>query len=512
MSEFYLFSNIIKKIGFFITKFKNNEIDKNHLNKKMFVILNLILKIKKISNKKINKILPNHNKIINNIYSIEYELVKNRKIDPKIKNPNDIKLEIERIKKFEDEIITNEINKVKKDLMKDLLIPTLNFYIPFNYLSFTFENDYYNNIINKDFIYNNNCEEFVFEQEPILNINNNNNNFETDLITNLIKLNEEEFIQNNNNNDNNDNFNDNINIDINFDNNNFSLDFKEFKYNLNLNSSKISINNNNNNKEDEISYNSMNISNVKTSESSYSDNQNIFLYKIDFEEDDVNFSICKKFQTISLKTFNENFLDFKKTENLLKLMNIEYLNLIFNFFNIIKNQSIKTVDFLQDQLFLNYIKAFIFKIGINNKNDYDDFLLIFNKKITFENFVEYFNKILNSDNKIIKIKYLLYLIIYSNDNKLFFDNINQPENYKINENQINFLFSFFSCNVFKNDDYFNEVKKNLFNLYNNRYNVNNVSNNSNESNYVNKENNCLYNEYELNKFIIILEIINESLD
>ena len=497
MSEFNLFSNIFNKIGFFITKFKNNEIDKNILNKKIFVILNLILEIQKFSYKKINKILPNHKKIINNIYLIEYEMIKIRKIDPKIKNPNIIKFEIEKIKKMEDEIITNEIKKVENELTKDLTIPTLNFYIPFNYLSFTFENDYYNNITNKEF-YNNNNEEFYFEQEPILN-NKNNNNFETDLLTTLNKLNDQEFIQNNNN-----------NIIIN-DNNFDNLDFKEFK--SNLNSSKYSINNiyNINYKEDEFSYYSMNISNVKTCESSYVENQNI-LYKIDFEVEDENFSISKKFQTISLKTFNEKFLDFKNTENLLKLMNIDYLNLIFNFYNIIKNQANKTVDFLQEKLFLNYIKIFIFKIGISNKNDYDDFLLFFNKKITFETFVEYFNKILNSDNKIIKIKYLLYLIIYSNDNKLFFDNINQPENYKINENQINFLFRFFSCNVFKNDVYFIEVKKNLFNLYNNRFNnVNNVINNSNENNYVNKENNCINNNFEFNKLFIILEIINENL-
>ena len=497
MSEFNLFSNIFKKIGFFITKFKNNEIDKNILNKKIFVILNLILEIQKFSYKKINKILPNHKKIINNIYLIEYEMIKIRKIDPKIKNPNIIKFEIEKIKKMEDEIITNEIKKVKNELTKDLTIPTLNFYIPFNYISFTYENDYYNNITNKEF-YNNNNEEFYFEQEPILN-NKNNNNFETDLLTTLNKLNDQEFIQNNNN-----------NIIIN-DNNFDNLDFKEFK--SNLNSSKYSINNiyNINYKEDEFSYYSMNISNVKTCESSYVENQNI-LYKIDFEVEDENFSISKKFQTISLKTFTEKFLDFKNTENLLKLMNIDYLNIIFNFYNIIKNQANKTVDFLQEKLFLNYIKIFIFKIGISNKNDYDDFLLFFNKKITFETFVEYFNKILNSDNKIIKIKYLLYLIIYSNDNKLFFDNINQPENYKINENQINFLFRFFSCNVFKNDVYFSEVKKNLFNLYNNRFNnVNNVINNSNENNYVNKENNCINNNFEFNKLFIILEIINENL-
>ena len=497
MSEFNLFSNIFKKIGFFITKFKNNEIDKNILNKKIFVILNLILEIQKFSYKKINKILPNHKKIINNIYLIEYEMIKIRKIDPKIKNPNIIKFEIEKIKKMEDEIITNEIKKVKNELTKDLTIPTLNFYIPFNYISFTYENDYYNNITNKEF-YNNNNEEFYFEQEPILN-NKNNNNFETDLLTTLNKLNDQEFIQNNNN-----------NIIIN-DNNFDNLDFKEFK--SNLNSSKYSINNiyNINYKEDEFSYYSMNISNVKTCESSYVENQNI-LYKIDFEIEDENFSISKKFQTISLKTFTEKFLDFKNTENLLKLMNIDYLNIIFNFYNIIKNQANKTVDFLQEKLFLNYIKIFIFKIGISNKNDYDDFLLFFNKKITFETFVEYFNKILNSDNKIIKIKYLLYLIIYSNDNKLFFDNINQPENYKINENQINFLFSFFSCNVFKNDVYISEVKKNLFNLYNNRFNnVNNVINNSNENNYVNKENNCINNNFEFNKLFIILEIINENL-
>ena len=498
MSEFNLFSNIFNKIGFFITKFKNNEIDKNILNKKIFVILNLILEIQKFSYKKINKILPNHKKIINNIYLIEYEMIKIRKIDPKIKNPNIIKFEIEKIKKMEDEIITNEIKKVENELTKDLTIPTLNFYIPFNYLSFTFENDYYNNITNKEFYNNNNNnEEFYFEQEPILN-NKNNNNFETDLLTTLNKLNDQEFIQNNNN-----------NIIIN-DNNFDNLDFKEFK--SNLNSSKYSINNiyNINYKEDEFSYYSMNISNVKTCESSYVENQNI-LYKIDFEVEDENFSISKKFQTISLKTFTEKFLDFKNTENLLKLMNIDYLNIIFNFYNIIKNQANKTVDFLQEKLFLNYIKIFIFKIGISNKNDYDDFLLFFNKKITFETFVEYFNKILNSDNKIIKIKYLLYLIIYSNDNKLFFDNINQPENYKINENQINFLFSFFSCNVFKNDVYISEVKKNLFNLYNNRFNnVNNVINKSNENDNVNKENNCI-NNFEFNKLFIILEIINENL-
>ena len=501
MSEFNLFSNIFNKIGFFITKFKNNEIDKNILNKKIFVILNLILEIQKFSYKKINKILPNHNKIINNLYLIEYEMIKIRKIDPKIKNPNIIKFELEKIKKIEDEIITNEIKKVENELTKDLTIPTLNFYIPFNYLSFTFENDYYNNITNKEFYNNNNNnEEFYFEQEPILN-NKNNNNFETDLLTTLNKLNDQEFIQNNNNNI--------IINDNNFD--NFFLDFKEFK--SNLNSSKYSINNiyNINYKEDEFSNYSMNISNVKTCESSYVENQNI-LYKIDFEVEDENFSISKKFQTISLKTFNEKFLDFKNTENLLKLMNIDYLNLIFNFYNIIKNQANKTVDFLQEKLFLNYIKIFIFKIGISNKNDYDDFLLFFNKKITFETFVEYFNKILNSDNKIIKIKYLLYLIIYSNDNKLFFDNINQPENYKINENQINFLFSFFSCNVFKNDVYISEVKKNLFNLYNNRFNnVNNVINNSNENDNVNKENNCINNNFEFNKLFIILEIINENL-
>ena len=65
--------------------------------------------------------------------------------------------------------------------------------------------------------------------------------------------------------------------------------------------------------------------------------------------------------------------------------------------------------------------------------------------------------------------------------------------------------------MFKNDVYFSEVKKNLFNLYNNRFNnVNNVINNSNENDNVNKENNCI-NNFEFNKLFIILEIINENL-
>ena len=146
MTDLEIFYNLTKNLTKNLILFKNNEISKNKLNSSMFIIMSLLLKLKKNLNIKNKEIMKIHKIALN--FLLEKESEKLKRIE-EIKTINRNKKIFD--KKFEIEIL-NEISEeeiMQKNKLSNLINPTLDFYIPFNILSLDYEYDFNNNSINK---------------------------------------------------------------------------------------------------------------------------------------------------------------------------------------------------------------------------------------------------------------------------------------------------------------------------------------------------------------------------
>jgi hypothetical protein len=436
MTEFEIFYNLTNNLTKNLILFKNNEISNTKLNSSMFIIMSLLLKLKKNLNKKNTEIMKIHKIALN--FLLEKENEKLKRIE-QIKTINRNKKIYD--KRIEIEIL-NEISEeetLQKNKLNNLINPTLDFYIPFNILSLDYEKDF-NSINNEN---NNNNEENKnkisnFEDFPIQKndfTEEEKKSFINDLITNSFD-DDDDF--------NNNNFLINENLD--------SISFTDKK----IESSNINIineneenyfNNNNNN-------NSNSINNRNTKNNS-NEIENIKEFEV-INEEKFNSNLITKFEAQNLyKNEFKNILSEKTFNYYINYMNFDYLKYMLVVYTKIKNKSM-LMFMCEDKMFLNLIKIFILHVGISDKKTYEDILrnLVYKTNISFENFLEIFLKILkmNEEFFINKMKFLLCLIDYDEKNI-------------ITLKQLFIFFNFLKTKLLFDNEIYNDITNNLIPRY-----------------------------------------------
>ena len=435
MTDLEIFYNLTNNLTKNLILFKNNEISNTKLNSSMFIIMSLLLKLKKNLNKKNTEIMKIHKIALN--FLLEKENEKLKRIE-QIKTINRNKKIYD--KRIEIEIL-NEISEeetLQKNKLNNLINPTLDFYIPFNILSLDYEKDF--NSINNEINNNNeenknkisNFEDFPIqkndfsEEEKKSFINDLNNNFDDD----------DDF--------NNNNFLINENLD--------SISFTDKK----IESSNINIineneenyfNNNNNN-------NSNSINNRNTKNNS-NEIENIKEFEV-INEEKFNSNLITKFEAQNLyKNEFKNILSEKTFNYYINYMNFDYLKYMLVVYTKIKNKSM-LMFMCEDKMFLNLIKIFILHVGISDKKTYEDILrnLVYKTNISFENFLEIFLKILkmNEEFFINKMKFLLCLIDYDEKNI-------------ITLKQLFIFFNFLKTKLLFDNEIYNDITNNLIPRY-----------------------------------------------
>ena len=435
MTDLEIFYNLTNNLTKNLILFKNNEISNTKLNSSMFIIMSLLLKLKKNLNKKNTEIMKIHKIALN--FLLEKENEKLKRIE-QIKTINRNKKIYD--KRIEIEIL-NEISEeetLQKNKLNNLINPTLDFYIPFNILSLDYEKDF--NSINNEINNNNeenknkisNFEDFPIqkndfsEEEKKSFINDLNNNFDDD----------DDF--------NNNNFLINENLD--------SISFTDKK----IESSNINIineneenyfNNNNNN-------NSNSINNRNTKNNS-NEIENIKEFEV-INKEKFNSNLITKFEAQNLyKNEFKNILSEKTFNYYINYMNFDYLKYMLVVYTKIKNKSM-LMFMCEDKMFLNLIKIFILHVGISDKKTYEDILrnLVYKTNISFENFLEIFLKILkmNEEFLINKMKFLLCLIDYDEKNI-------------IQLKQLFIFFNFLKTKLLFDNEIYNDITNNLIPRY-----------------------------------------------
>ena len=435
MTDLEIFYNLTNNLTKNLILFKNNEISNTKLNSSMFIIMSLLLKLKKNLNKKNTEIMKIHKIALN--FLLEKENEKLKRIE-QIKTINRNKKIYD--KRIEIEIL-NEISEeetLQKNKLNNLINPTLDFYIPFNILSLDYEKDF--NSINNE--------------------NNNNNEENKNKISNFedFPIQKNDFSEEEKNsfiNDLNNNFDD----DDDFNNNNFlinenldSISFTDKK----IESSNINIineneenyfNNNNNN-------NSNSINNRNTKNNS-NEIENIKEFEV-INEEKFNSKLLSKFEAQNLyKNEFKNILSEKTFNYYINYMNFDYLKYMLVVYTKIKNKSM-LMFMCEDKMFLNLIKIFILHVGISDKKTYEDILrnLVYKTNISFEIFLEIFLKILkmNEEFFINKMKFLLCLIDYDEKNI-------------ITLKQLFIFFNFLKTKLLFDNEIYNDITNNLIPRY-----------------------------------------------
>ena len=436
MTDLEIFYNLTNNLTKNLILFKNNEISNTKLNSSMFIIMSLLLKLKKNLNKKNTEIMKIHKIALN--FLLEKENEKLKRIE-QIKTINrnkkiyDKRIEIEILNEISEEEI------LQKNKLNNLINPTLDFYIPFNILSLDYEKDF--NSINNEINNNNeenknkisNFEDFPIqkndfsEEEKKSFINDLNNNFDDD----------DDF--------NNNNFLINENLD--------SISFTDKK----IESSNINIineneenyfNNNNNNS------NSINNRNTKNNSNEIENIKEFEVINEDIEK--FNSKLLSKFEVQNLyKNEFKNILSEKTFNYYINYMNFDYLKYMLVVYTKIKNKSM-LMFMCEDKMFLNLIKIFILHVGISDKKTYEDILrnLVYKTNISFENFLEIFLKILkmNEEFFINKMKFLLCLIDYDEKNI-------------ITLKQLFIFFNFLKTKLLFDNEIYNDITNNLIPRY-----------------------------------------------
>ena len=451
MTDLEIFYNLTNNLTKNLILFKNNEISNNKLNSSMFIIMSLLLKLKKKYNKKNKEILKIHKIALN--FLLEKESEKMKRIE-QIKTINRNKKIYD--KRIELEIL-NEISEeeiMQKNKLSNLMNPTLDFYIPFKTLSLDYEEDFNNNNNNNNNSINNSLNDNNNNISNNDDINNNNNkklnkiyNFEDFPFQKKIFSEEEknsfinDLISSNNIDDDDNNLNENFLQNENLD----SISFTDKKietsniitenqenYSNNISNNRNTKNNSNeieNTKDFEVI--NENIEKIKPKQLSKIDIQ--FLYKDEFKN------------ILSEKTFNY-YINY---------MNFDYLKYMLVIYTKIKNKSM-LMTMLEDKMFLNLIKIFILHVGISDKKTYEDILrnLVYKTNISFENFLEIFLKILkmNEEFLITKMKFLLCMIDFD-------------ENNIIQLKQLIIFFGFLKTKLLFDNEIYTDITNNLIPRY-----------------------------------------------
>jgi hypothetical protein len=407
MTEIQIINAMNKSVINKITEFKNKELKKEELNKYMFINLSYILsKTAKIKSK-----------------------------NEKIKKEQDIEIKksLTNIKSYNGKFTFNSEEIENKPVMKKILNPTLELYIPLSEISYTTEIQLYNDKsgnskFNESFLLKNNEDLYYetdnedkdihFEEPPINYIKfgletdkyiygKNNSNFVNDKFIDLINKLDEDIITEKKNNDIYDtnlfyelinSFDEGDKEDL--DNNDcINLDFKKIKSSFYIDDiiNRKSVKRN--------SYeNYRNMSSISDS-TSYGSNSRSYVE---------NNAMNKEFYD------NEfgNYLSFDAYKKNLKLMSIDYLRYMLVVYSNTISKS-KRWFYMEQKMFLNLIKSFILKIGISSKKIYEKIFQSLsinsdkgkNEICSFENFLKSFSQILKfkEENYVLKYKFIMSL-------------------------------------------------------------------------------------------------------
>ena len=412
MTEINIYSSITQSITNDIALFKNNEKSKEDFNKDLIIKMSLLLNLSKELESKNETLLKNQEKEIERLLREDEEkkiLFPKNKRDP--------------LESSDDE------NDEEDYILNILTNPILQVYIPMGQISFSLEDTILvkhkgkliidENLINKKKELNEDNENNIIDlsfEEPIIILDNKKNDNEKDYIS-LLSNNDDDL---NNNFDNKDNIN-----------------LKD----LESDDPIIFLNDKNKN---DIPY-------IQTKKN----------YTISLNND---FKKIEKYSQGDFVILNNNSyfkLPLKIYDFYIKQMHLTYLNKMFEIYNKIKTKS-EIAKYCEEKMFLNLTKIYLLQGGISDKKIYEDTLrnLVYKgENCDFESFLNCFLKILKleDDNLIIKYKFLLYILVDENKEKI---TLNQLKQYC---NEI------LKCKMVYDEDIYDEIRTKIINKYNSLY-------------------------------------------
>ena len=403
-------SSVIGKI----TQFKNNEIKKEDLNRFMLINLSYILHKKEKIQIKNDKIKKEQNIEIQNTLS--------------------------KIKSYNGNFIFNSDELKNKPIMKKLVNPCLDNYIPMSEISYTTEiklnkDKSGKNKFNESFLLKyedkndseNEEKEINFEEAPITfnKFNNERNKFNygtnykklvCDNFVQLINKSDEEIISKK---ESNDDYSSNLFYELinsfdegdkeDLDNDDIIFDFKKFKSSFYL---------------DDI----FNRKSVKRN--SYENYRNLSAGSKSTSIGSSSHSVGGA-QLVNREIYENEFSSYMPYDAFKKnvsKMSVDYLRYMLVIYSNNLSKSKKSF-YMEDKMFVNLMKAFLLKIGISYKKIYEKVLqiMIINNKekekdktgiCSFEKFLKGFAQILNlkDENKIIKYKFILSIFRLKDEN------------------------------------------------------------------------------------------------
>ena len=409
MTDIQVMNAMNKSVICKITEFKNKEIKKEDLNHFMFVNLSYILKQKKRIQTKNNKIKKEQNKEINKTLS--------------------------KVKSYNGNFVFNADELENKPIMKKLVNPCLDTYIPMSEISYTTEMKLYKDKtgktrFNESFLLENkeqnelenddNEKEVQLVEAPITFIKFNNEinkfrhgsnykKFVNDNFVELINKSDEDIITKK---EDNDVYNTNLFYELinsfdegdkeDLDNDGINIDFKKFKSSFYLDDifNRRSIKRN--------SYeNYINMSSGSKSTSMGSSSLSV--------------GGC---QIVNKDIFDSEFSNYMSYDSFKKSaskMSIDYLRYMLVVYSNTITKSKKSF-YMEEKMFINLMKSFILKIGISSKKLYEKIFqsLINNnsekeKEIedicSFDKFLKGFGQLLKlkDENNVLKYKFILSL-------------------------------------------------------------------------------------------------------
>ena len=403
-------SSVIGKI----TQFKNNEIKKEDLNRFMLINLSYIL------------------------YKKEKIQIKN----DRIKKEQNIEIQntLSKIKSYNGNFIFNSDELKNKPIMKKLVNPCLDNYIPMSEISYTTEiklnkDKSGKNKFNESFLLKyedkddseNEEKEINFEEAPITfnKFNNERNKFNygtnykklvCDNFVQLINKSDEEIISKK---ESTDDYSSNLFYELinsfdegdkeDLDNDDIIFDFKKFKSSFYLD-------------------NIFNRKSVKRN--SYENYRNLSAGSKSTSIGSSSHSVGGA-QLVNREIYENEFSSYMPYDAFKKnvsKMSVDYLRYMLVIYSNNLSKSKKSF-YMEDKMFVNLMKAFLLKIGISYKKIYEKVLqiMIINNKekekdktgiCSFEKFLKGFAQILNlkDENKIIKYKFILSIFRLKDEN------------------------------------------------------------------------------------------------
>ena len=410
-------SSVIGKI----TQFKNNEIKKEDLNRFMLINLSYILHKKEKIQIKNDRIKKEQNIEIQNTLS--------------------------KIKSYNGNFIFNSDELKNKPIMKKLVNPCLDNYIPMSEISYTTEiklnkDKSGNTKFNESFLLkhgekneseNSDEKEINFEEAPItfnkfnnerikFNYGINYKTFIGDKFVQLINKSDEDII---NKKESNDDYSSNLFYELinsfdegdkeDLDNDDINIDFKKFKSSFYL---------------DDI----FNRKSIKRN--SYENYRNLSSGSKSTSIGSSSHSVGGS-QIVNREIYENEFSSYMSYDAFKKnvsKMSVDYLRYMLVVYSNNLTRSKKSF-YMEDKMFINLIKSFLLKIGISYKKLYEKVLQFLNNSekekdnkgiCSFEKFLKGFAQILNlkDENTIIKYKFILSIFRIGDDDNINVKHIN----------------------------------------------------------------------------------------